>query len=105
MCPTVVTREGKPVLALGATGGRRIPNTLFDVLAYRLGEGRPLAEAVKAPRVHTEGDLALALEDAWPAAVTEHFKKVGYTVRNGVGATLNAIERDPKAGALDSASR
>src|SRR5439155_11577341 len=28
MCPTVVTRGGKPVLALGATGGRRIPNTL-----------------------------------------------------------------------------
>jgi len=105
MCPTVVTRDGKPVLALGATGGRRIVNTLFDVLAYRLGEGRSLSDAVKAPRVHTEGDLALALEAAWPAAVTERFKKVGYTVRTGPGATLNAIERDPKAGTLDSASR
>jgi gamma-glutamyltranspeptidase/glutathione hydrolase len=105
MCPTVVTREGKPVLALGATGGRRIVNTLFDVLAYRLGEGRPLSEAVKAPRVHTEGDLSLALEAAWPAAVTDHFKKVGYTVRTGPGATLNAIERDPKTDTLDSASR
>jgi gamma-glutamyltranspeptidase/glutathione hydrolase len=105
MCPTVLTRDGKPVLALGATGGRRIVNTLFDVLAYWLGEGRPLSDAVKAPRVHTEGDLALALEAAWPAAVVEHFKKVGYTVRTGPGATLNAIERDPKSGALDTATR
>src|SRR5262249_46857979 len=48
MCPTVVTKGGKPVLALGATGGRRIPNTLYDVLSYRLGEGRELADAVKA---------------------------------------------------------
>src|SRR5581483_3266634 len=105
MCPTVVTRAGKPVLALGATGGRRIVNTLFDVLAYRVGEGLALSDAVKAPRVHTEGDLSLALEAAWPAAVTDHFKQVGYTVRVGGGASLNAIERDPATGALTSASR
>src|SRR5205823_6923851 len=66
MCPTVVTRDGKPVLALGATGGRKIPNTLFDVLAYTVGEGRPLAEAVLGPRMHTEGDMQLTLEAKWP---------------------------------------
>ena len=48
-------RSGRP-----AGGGSR--TRVFDVLAYRLGEGRPLADAVKAPRVHTEGDLALTLE-------------------------------------------
>jgi gamma-glutamyltranspeptidase/glutathione hydrolase len=105
MCATVVTRDGKPMLALGAVGGRRIVNTLFDVLVYRLGEGRTLGEAVKGPRVHTEGDLALALEAAWPAAVTDHFKQIGYTVRVGGGASLNAIERDPATGTLRSASR
>lgn len=105
MCPTVVTRGGKPVLALGATGGRRIPNTLFDVLTYRLGMGLPLAVAVKAPRVHTEGGLALTLEAAWPAAVSDHFKAVGYTVKAGPGATLNGIERDPATGALSAAMR
>jgi gamma-glutamyltranspeptidase/glutathione hydrolase len=104
MCPTVVTKGKTPVLALGATGGRRIPNTVFDVLAYRLGEGRALADAVKAPRVHTEGDLTLTLEAAWPAAATEYFKKVGYTVRTGPGATATAIERDP-SGAVRSAVR
>jgi gamma-glutamyltranspeptidase / glutathione hydrolase len=105
MCATVVTHDGKPMLALGAVGGRRIVNTLFDVLVYRLGEGRALSDAVKAPRVHTEGDLALALEAAWPAAVTDHFKQIGYTVRVGGGAALNAIERDPATGTLRSASR
>lgn len=105
MCPTVVTRAGVPILAVGATGGRRIPNTIFDVLAYRLGEGRSLADAVKAPRVHTEGDLALTLEKAWPTAVVERFKRAGYAVRTGAGANLNAIERDPKAGEVRSAAR
>jgi gamma-glutamyltranspeptidase/glutathione hydrolase len=105
MCPTVVTKDGKPVIALGATGGRRIPNTVFDVLAYRLGEGRELAEAVKAPRVHTEGGLTLTLEAAWPEAVRDHFKAVGYTVRTGPGATLSAVERDPATGEVQAARR
>ena len=45
---------GRPVLALGATGGRRIPNTLLDVLVQHLVRGRPLAAAVQAPRLNTE---------------------------------------------------
>ena len=105
MCPTIVTKDGKPVLALGATGGRRIPNTLFDLLSYRIGEGRALAEAVKAPRLHTEGARNLALEASWPRAVVDHFKRVGYMVRTGGGASLSAIERDPASGELQSAAR
>jgi gamma-glutamyltranspeptidase/glutathione hydrolase len=105
MCPTVVTKGGKPVLALGATGGRRIPNTLFDLLAYRVGEGRELADAVKAPRLHTEGGLTLSLEAAWPPAVVDHFKKVGYEVKAGPGANLSAVERDPGTGTVRSANR
>jgi gamma-glutamyltranspeptidase/glutathione hydrolase len=105
MCPTVVTKRGVPILALGATGGRKIVNTVFDVLAYRVGEGRPLADAVKAPRVHTEGDLSLQLEASWPAAAADRFKEVGYAVKAGAGATLNAIERDPATGALTAAAR
>lgn len=105
MCPTVVTKGGVPVLALGATGGRKIVNTVFDVLAYRVGEGKPLADAVKAPRVHTEGDLSLLLEASWPAATADRLKEVGYAVKAGTGATLNAIERDPATGALTPAAR
>jgi gamma-glutamyltranspeptidase / glutathione hydrolase len=105
MCPTVVTRQGQPVLALGAIGGRRIPNTVFDVLAYRLGQNLPIADAVQAPRVHTEGDPAVRLEAAWPPAVVDHLKRVGYTVKTGPGATLNAIERDPSSRVLTAAAR
>ena len=37
---TVVLQDSQPVAALGATGGRRIPNTLFDVLVNLVGLGR-----------------------------------------------------------------
>ena len=78
---------------------------MFDVLAYRLGEGKSLADAVKGPRTHTEGDLTLILEKDWPAAVVDRFKQAGYGVKVGGAANLSAIERDPTSGGLQDARR
>jgi len=105
MTPTVVTRKNTPFLALGATGGRRIPNAVFDVLTHRVGRDVPLAEAVKVPRLHTEGDPILALEPTWPEASVAQLKAIGYQVKTGSLAVLNAIERDPAAAAVVSAAR
>jgi gamma-glutamyltranspeptidase/glutathione hydrolase len=105
MCPTIVTVGDQPIMALGATGGRKIVNTVFDALAYRIGEGQSFEKMVKRPRVHTEGDLTLTLEKEWPASIVEHLKKCGYTLKTGLGATLSAIERDPKTGSLLVATR
>jgi gamma-glutamyltranspeptidase/glutathione hydrolase len=105
MCPTVVTKDGKPLLALGAVGGRKIPNTVFDVLTYRLGQGQKLSEAVRSPRLHTIGDLALVCESTWPKSATDRFATLGYTVRTGTAASLSALERDGASGSLESAAR
>ena len=37
MCPTIVLRDGKPILAIGGTGGRMIPNAIFNVLTEFIG--------------------------------------------------------------------
>ena len=89
MCPTVVTKNGAPVMAIGATGGRRIVSGLTNALARRVGEGKPLPEAVKAPRLHTEGGLALSAEEGWSA---DELKTIGYTVTKGAVSSLSAIE-------------
>jgi gamma-glutamyltranspeptidase len=65
----------------------------------------PLADAVAAPRMHTEGDWVLTLEAKWPADVKERLKQVGYTLKTGPGATLHAIERDGATGPLRAAGR
>ncbi|MBM3891541.1 MAG: hypothetical protein FJ388_20710, partial [Verrucomicrobia bacterium] len=38
--PTVVTRDGKPVLAIGGAGGRKIPNALLEVLTQFIVLGK-----------------------------------------------------------------
>jgi gamma-glutamyltranspeptidase / glutathione hydrolase len=100
MCPTVVFQDGKPIAAIGATGGRRIPNTLFDVLAYFVGLKRTLKEAAAGPRMHTTGSLDLDLSKNTPVAVSEHLKKVGYIVKTGSGANFNGIARAASTGEL-----
>ncbi|HEY1598916.1 MAG TPA: gamma-glutamyltransferase [Pirellulales bacterium] len=100
MCPTIVFRGDQPIVALGATGGRRIPNTMFSVLQALVGRGLALPEAYAVPRLHTEGDVKLQLAKGWSEAEVAYLKRVGYTIQDGQGANLNAISRDPQAGEL-----
>jgi gamma-glutamyltranspeptidase/glutathione hydrolase len=105
MCPTVVLRDGRPVLALGATGGRKIPNAVFDVLTHFVGRDAALPDAVTAPRLHTEGGLEVTVESRWPEADADYLKKRGYTVTRGSAATIQAVQIDPQTGTGRTASR
>jgi gamma-glutamyltranspeptidase/glutathione hydrolase len=105
MCPTIVTHEGKPVLALGATGGRRIVNAVCQVLAQHVGRKLSLADAVAAPRLHTEGGLDVALDAKVRDADKAYLQKVGYRTTANSVANLNAVVFDPATGALVSAAR
>ncbi|WP_432570009.1 gamma-glutamyltransferase [Kineococcus sp. SYSU DK005] len=51
MSPTIVLRDGRPLLAVGSPGGATIIGTTLGVLVDRLDRGVPLPEAVAAPRV------------------------------------------------------
>jgi gamma-glutamyltranspeptidase/glutathione hydrolase len=105
MCPTIVLRDGHPILALGGRGGRRIPNAVFDVVLHFVGRDFGLEEAVKAPRMHTEGGMDLTLEGKWPAAELGFFKTMGYRVKKGASAYVSAVAFDPKDGKCRSSAR
>ncbi|MCR9248401.1 MAG: gamma-glutamyltransferase [bacterium] len=52
MTPTIVLRDGKVRLVLGAPGGSRIITSVFQVLVNVVEHGMRLDHAVRAPRVH-----------------------------------------------------
>jgi len=52
MTPTLVTREGEFVMALGSPGGPRIISTVLQVLLNVLDFGLNAQEAVSRPRIH-----------------------------------------------------
>ena len=52
MSPTIVLKDGKPVLVTGSPGGSRIISTVLQVIVDVLDYGMDVAAAVAAPRLH-----------------------------------------------------
>jgi gamma-glutamyltranspeptidase/glutathione hydrolase len=52
MCPTIVARDGRPVLVTGSPGGRTIINTVLCVVTNVIDYKMSVREAVDAPRFH-----------------------------------------------------
>ena len=52
MTPTLVFKDGKPVLVVGSPGGSRILTTVLEIIVNVIDHGMTLQEAVDAPRIH-----------------------------------------------------
>jgi len=52
MSPTIVARDGKPVLIIGSPGGRTIINTVMQVILNVIDHGMNVGEAIEASRIH-----------------------------------------------------
>ena len=98
MCPSVVLRGGKPVLALGGAGGVRIPNSIFDVLTNYVALREPMEKSVNAPRLHCTGVLDVDVTKDWPARDAEYLRAVGFKVKSGGSAFVSAVSIDPVTG-------
>lgn len=98
MCPTIVTRGGRPVLAVGGAGGTRIPNSVYEVLLRQVGLGQPLEAALAAPRLHTDGTLKLGLDSRHAPEAEAFYQKLGYTTTRGASALVSAVTVDAATG-------
>lgn len=65
MSPTILLRDGKPVLALGSPGGSTIITTVLQVILNRLDLGMTLPEAVAAPRASQRNTANVTAEQAF----------------------------------------
>jgi len=98
MCPTIVLRGDRPVIALGATGGRTIPNAVFQVLMHVIGERRGFEDAVTARRLHTEGGLDIHAKTEWLEGDVDYLQKqVGYDFKRPRATSVYAVQLDTTA--------
>jgi gamma-glutamyltranspeptidase/glutathione hydrolase len=65
MAPTIVTRRGRPFLAVGSPGGSTIITTVLQVLMERLDMGASLPEAIARPRASQRNTSATSAEPAF----------------------------------------
>ncbi|MEZ0578109.1 gamma-glutamyltransferase [Nocardioides sp. MH1] len=65
MSPTIVTRDGRPVLVIGSPGGSTIITTVLQVLLNRLDLGMSLPDAIAAPRASQRNTSTVTAEQAF----------------------------------------
>ena len=65
MSPTIVLRDGKPMMAVGSPGGATIITTVLQTLVNRLDLGMSLPAAVAAPRISQRNAAQTEAEPAF----------------------------------------
>ena len=98
MSPTIVTNNGRPVVALGSPGGSTIINTVLQVLLNRLDFGMTLPEAVAAPRLAPQNAYPILAEpDFLSSRVSDELEDLGHSFEEieelGVVAGIEFLSR------------
>lgn len=52
MTPTILARDGRPMVVIGSPGGRTIINTVLQVILNVVDHEMNIAQAIEAPRMH-----------------------------------------------------
>ncbi len=97
MSPTVVLRDGRPILTLGAAGGPRIISQVALTILRHVDLQIDLAAAVAAPRLHHQWQPdRIALERGFDAAIRDRLIELGHEVtEHASGGVTQAIGRAP----------
>jgi gamma-glutamyltranspeptidase/glutathione hydrolase len=109
MTPTIVLKDGTPLLVLGTPGGSRIITTVLEILVNVIDHGMTLQEAVDAPRIHHQWlpDTLAAEPFALSADTAAALTRMGYHIVPlepwGTGNAAEAIGIAPKDPALAQA--
>ena len=90
MTPTIVTKDGKLLLVIGAPGGTRIitgvMQAILNVIDFKLN----IQDAIDAPRLHHQWlPDRLYLERGWSPDTADLLRKMGHTVETGATGVSN----------------
>jgi gamma-glutamyltranspeptidase/glutathione hydrolase len=109
MTPTIVLKDGKPVLVTGSPGGSRIISAVLQVIVNVLDYDMDVASAVAAPRLHHQWlPDEVRIERGFAAETLAALKAMGHVVVEPLGQTsANTIAVTPNGllGAPDPRTR
>ena len=77
--PVVVTRQGRPLAAVGSPGGRRVISAVYQCLVNAIDFGLGVQAAISAPRMHAEGRPTF-VSHRFPARVIDGLRSMGHDV-------------------------
>lgn len=104
--PTLVLKDGRPVIAVGSPAGARKATGIVQTIVNVVDFGMDAQQAVSVKRVHAEDVPGqVILEPDCPADLIAGLQKRGRTVvRSPYTARMALVTRDPQTGRLDGGS-
>jgi gamma-glutamyltranspeptidase / glutathione hydrolase len=116
IAPTVVTKDGKTVMVLGAAGGLRILSGIAQTISRHIDRNLEIKEAVTAPRIHPEWILnkvtgkrefdgmkfsaEFTPKNGWASSDSIRWAQAGFDVKSikryGAFARVHAVTFNPK---------
>ena len=116
IAPTVVTKDGKTVMVLGAAGGLRILSGIAQTISRHIDRNLEIKEAVTAPRIHPEMVLnketgkrkfdgmkfsaEFTPKNGWAASDSISWSQAGFDVKSikryGAFARVHAVTFNPE---------
>ncbi len=79
ICPSILFKDGKPFLVIGAPGGTQIAMGVLQVILNAIDFAMPMAEAVSAPRFSATSDI-IDVSNRIPRFVTDVLEGEGYEI-------------------------
>jgi gamma-glutamyltranspeptidase/glutathione hydrolase len=106
MAPMVALRDGKPAFAYGLPGGPKIVNVTAQLALETIIFGTSPTDAIKAPRVHTDGNEPLLASHHLPSNVVAELERIGHSIQHEVdmGGPVNVLAVNPQTNEIDIAS-
>ena len=93
MVPTIVLKDGKPFLVLGAPGGSRIITAVLQVMLNVMDFGMNIQDAIDFPRVHHQWKPDhLDIERGISPDTIALLKKDGYNIEESKPAVIARVE-------------
>ena len=90
MTPTILLKNGKPVLTIGTTGGTTIATSVFQTIVDVIDFKMTADDAVQKPKFHHQWlPDRIDVEASFPGAIKKELEKMGYSfnVRASIGRT------------------
>jgi gamma-glutamyltranspeptidase/glutathione hydrolase len=103
MAPSISTKDGNPILALGTPGSYGILQTQPQAMVQHVDFGLPLQQAIEAPRGRLTDGAEVFLESRLPPDVHADLRKLGHNVTTGPEWTMKVggmqgVAVDPETG-------
>ena len=93
MTPTILLRDGKLFMLVGAPGGARIPSAVLQVILNVIDFQMNAQDAVDAPRIHHQWmPDTLYMERGYSPDTLALLEKMGYSVDHSPGLVLARVE-------------